>query len=121
VSEVTQIGQVPDDLAVPEIKNRLRCTKCHPEAHGNPAGLAAISWCRQDGAVTMPAKTRREVKLDHGRITVECPRLMTDDELADVLAAFVKEVRARPAKEHGKPEPATPSLLPARRKTTKRR
>jgi hypothetical protein len=27
--------------------------------------------------------------LDHGCITVECPRLMSDDELADVLAAFV--------------------------------
>jgi hypothetical protein len=65
----------------------------------------------------MPAKSRREVNLDYGRITVECPRLMFDAE----LAAFVEEVGARPAKEHGKPEPATPSLLPAKRKTTKRR
>jgi hypothetical protein len=69
----------------------------------------------------MPAKTRREVNLDHGRVTVECPRLMSDAELADVLAAFVKEVRARPPKAHGKPEPAIESLLPAKRKNTKRR
>jgi len=69
----------------------------------------------------MPAKTRREVNLDHGRVIIECPRLMTDDELADVLAAFVEEVRARPAKKHGKPEPRVESLLPHKRKTTKRR
>jgi hypothetical protein len=71
----------------------------------------------------MPAKTRREVTLDHGRITVECPRLMTDDELADVLAAFVEEVRARTPKEPAKPtEPRVESLLPFKRvKARKRR
>jgi hypothetical protein len=33
--------------------------------------------------------------LDNRRVFVETPRLITDDELADVLAAFVAEVRAR--------------------------
>jgi hypothetical protein len=28
--------------------------------------------------------------LDHGRVYVEVPRLMTDDEFADVFEAFVK-------------------------------
>jgi hypothetical protein len=40
----------------------------------------------------MPAKTRREVNLDHGRITVNCPPLMSDAELAEVLAAFGEEM-----------------------------
>jgi hypothetical protein len=30
------------------------------------------------------APNRREVFLDHGRVFIETPRLMTDDELADV-------------------------------------
>jgi hypothetical protein len=38
---------------------------------------------------------RRELVLDHGRVFVEVPLLMTDDELADVFEAFVKEVRGR--------------------------
>jgi hypothetical protein len=46
---------------------------------------------------------------------------MTDDDLTDVLAAFFEDVRARPAKEHFRPEPAIESLLPAKRRPTKRR
>jgi hypothetical protein len=38
---------------------------------------------------------RRERFLDHGRVFIETPLLMTGDELADVLTAFVAEVRAR--------------------------
>ena len=59
---------------------------------GSSAELAPVSRSGQDETLTMPAKTRREMNLDHGRVTVECPRL-NDDELADVLAAFVEEVR----------------------------
>jgi hypothetical protein len=33
--------------------------------------------------------------LDHGRVFIETSMLMTDDELADVFEAFVKEVRSR--------------------------
>jgi hypothetical protein len=33
---------------------------------------------------------RREFYLDHDRVYVEVPRLMTDDELAAVFEAFVK-------------------------------
>jgi hypothetical protein len=69
----------------------------------------------------MPAKTRREVNLDHGRVTVECPRLMSDAELADVLAVFIEEVKARAAKAVMPAEPRVERLLPAKRKTTKRR
>jgi hypothetical protein len=39
------------------------------------------------------ATNRRERFLDHGRVFVETPRLMTDSELAEVLAAFVAEIR----------------------------
>jgi hypothetical protein len=46
-----------------------------------------------------PPPNRRELVLDHGRVFVEASRLMTDDELADVLEAFVKEVRGRPPKQ----------------------
>jgi hypothetical protein len=65
----------------------------------------------------MPAKTRRYIH------RIECPRLMTDAELADRLAAFVEEVRARPPREPAKPaEPRVESLLPFKRvKTRKRR
>jgi hypothetical protein len=41
---------------------------------------------------------RREIFLDHGRVYVECPRLMSDAELAVVLKAFVAEIEARPLK-----------------------
>jgi hypothetical protein len=42
--------------------------------------------------------SRRELYLDHGRVSIECPRLMSDEELADVLEAFVKDVRVRQSK-----------------------
>jgi hypothetical protein len=41
---------------------------------------------------------RRELYLGHGRVFVETPLLMTDDELASVFEAFVKEVRGRAPK-----------------------
>jgi hypothetical protein len=41
---------------------------------------------------------RRQLFFDHGRIFVECPRLMSDTELAEVLGVFVDHVRARPSK-----------------------
>jgi hypothetical protein len=45
---------------------------------------------------------------------------MTDDQLAEVLEAFVKDVKGRGTKELAdKPEP--PSTLPPIRKLTKRR
>jgi hypothetical protein len=34
-----------------------------------------------------PPPNRRELVLDQGRVFVEVPRLMTDDELADVFEA----------------------------------
>ena len=55
----------------------------------------------------MPAPQRREVYLAIGRITIECPRLMTDIELAAVLAAFVETVRA--------PPPSSISVKPVQR------
>jgi hypothetical protein len=58
--------------------------------------------------------SRRELYLDHGRVFIEVPRLMTDRELADVLEAFVKVVRGRAPKAPA-PEPQ-PSTLPAFRK-----
>jgi hypothetical protein len=57
-----------------------------------------------------PSPNRRELVLDHGRVFVEVPLLMTDDELAGVFEAFVKEVRGRPPK--GPAEPPKGSPLP---------
>jgi hypothetical protein len=59
---------------------------------------------------------RRELVLDNGRVFVEVPGLMTDDELADVLAAFVDRVRARPPKPSLPVTQVRPSPLPAFRK-----
>jgi hypothetical protein len=43
----------------------------------------------------MPPTIRRELILDHGRVIVECPRLMTNAELADIVATVVEQVRAQ--------------------------
>jgi hypothetical protein len=60
--------------------------------------------------------------LDHGRVFIDTPRLMTDDELADVFEEFVKEVRARPPKAPAEPpEPPKGSPLPPHRYPKKRR
>jgi hypothetical protein len=59
--------------------------------------------------------SRRELYLDNARITIECPRLMSDEELAEVLAAFVETVRARPPKP-SLPVSPPPGTLPAFRK-----
>jgi hypothetical protein len=65
---------------------------------------------------------RRELALDHGRVFVEVPRLMTDEELASVFEAFVKEVRGRPPKTPAEPpEPPKGSPLPPHRYPKKRR
>jgi hypothetical protein len=48
----------------------------------------------------VPSTIRRQIFLDHGRVMIECPRLTSNQELADILAAFVEQVRAK-----GKPEP----------------
>jgi hypothetical protein len=42
-----------------------------------------------------PSPNRRELVLDHGRVFVEVPRLITDDELASIFEAFVETVRER--------------------------
>jgi hypothetical protein len=33
----------------------------------------------------MPATIRRQVYLDHGRVQIDLPRLMSNEQLADVL------------------------------------
>jgi hypothetical protein len=38
---------------------------------------------------------RRELVLDNGRVFVEAPRLMSDEQLADVFADFIIEVKGR--------------------------
>jgi hypothetical protein len=67
-----------------------------------------------------PPPNRRELVLDQGRVLVEVPRLMTDDELAGVFESFVKEVRGRLPKAPAEPpEPKSP--LPPHRYPKKRR
>jgi hypothetical protein len=46
----------------------------------------------------MAIRNRRELVLDRGRVFVEVPQLMSDDELTVVFEAFVREVRGRPGK-----------------------
>jgi hypothetical protein len=59
--------------------------------------------------------SRRELFLDHGRVTIECPRLMSDEELAEVLADFVVQVKSR-APKPPLPVSPPPGTLPAFRK-----
>jgi hypothetical protein len=47
----------------------------------------------------MPPTILREIFLDHGRVQIDLPRLMTDDQLAEVLESFVKDVKGRGTKE----------------------
>jgi hypothetical protein len=99
-----------DDLAVPDIGLRLRCSKLRRKADRDPSRLDDVPSKRQ-AVATMPPTTRREIFLDKGTVTIECPRLMTVDELAQVLAAFVEAVMARtPAQAPVRPE--QPSRLP---------
>jgi hypothetical protein len=68
------------------------------------------------------ARNRRELVLDHGRVFIEVPQLMTDDELVAVFEAFVKEVRGRAPKAPAEPrEPFKGSPLPPHRYPKKRR
>jgi hypothetical protein len=69
-----------------------------------------------------PPPNRRELVLDNGKVFVDVPQLMTDNELADVFEAFVKEVRGRPPKAPAEPpEPPKGSPLPPHRYPKKRR
>jgi hypothetical protein len=43
----------------------------------------------------MPKPQLRQVFLNHGRVFVEVPQLMTDDELVAVFEDFIAEVRKR--------------------------
>jgi hypothetical protein len=64
----------------------------------------------------MPSTIRRQLFLDHGRVQIECPRIMTDEVLADVLSTFVAEVKRCQATEPTKPITDQPSKPPAVRK-----
>ena len=68
----------------------------------------------------MPPTIRRQIFLDHGRVQIDLPRLMTDAQLAEVLEEFAKEVRARPRKESPPASQPEPSRLPAKMKPPKR-
>jgi hypothetical protein len=69
----------------------------------------------------MPKPQSRQVFLDHGRVFIEVPGLMTDEELAAVFEAFVKEVRGRAPAPPKPPEPSKGSPLPPFRYPKKRR
>jgi hypothetical protein len=47
------------------------------------------------GAIDGGSKPAK-IYLDHGRVTIQYPRLMTDDQLADISAAFVDQGTCRP-------------------------
>jgi hypothetical protein len=65
---------------------------------------------------------RRELVLDHGRVFVEVPLLMTDDELVAVFEDFIAEVHGRlPKAPAPPPEPPKGSPLPPHRYPKKRR
>ena len=69
----------------------------------------------------IPPTIRRQIFLDHGRVQIDLPRLMTDDQLAEVLEAFVKDAKGRGTKEPADKPPEPPGNLPPIRKLTKRR
>jgi hypothetical protein len=67
-----------------------------------------------------PPTIRRQIFLDHGRVQIDLPRLMTDDQLAEVLEVFIRDVKGHGTKEpEGKP-PEPPSTLPPNRRMAKR-
>jgi hypothetical protein len=76
-----------------------------------------------------PSPNRRKLVLDHGRVYVEVPRLMTDDELVAVFEDFIAEVHGRvaeraqatPRTPPEPPEPPKRSPLPPHRYPKKRR
>jgi hypothetical protein len=71
---------------------------------------------------TMDPKPQ-ETYLANGRVMVEYPRLMRDEELAAILEEFVQSLKARLRKESvhvTQPEPPPPSNLPFKRKPPKR-
>jgi hypothetical protein len=76
-----------------------------------------------------PSPNRRELVLDHGRVFVEVPGLMTDDELVAVFEDFIAEVHGRVAERaqatpKAPPEPPEPpkgNPLPPHRYPKKRR
>jgi hypothetical protein len=69
-----------------------------------------------------PPPNRRELLLDNGKVFVEVPQLMTDDELVAVFERFIAEVRGRPPKGPAEPpEPPKGSPLPPHRYPQKRR
>jgi hypothetical protein len=57
-----------------------------------------------------PSPNRRELVLDNGKVVVDVPRLMTNDELVAVFEDFIAEVHGRPPKP---PEPPKGSALAA--------
>jgi hypothetical protein len=70
-----------------------------------------------------PPPNRRELVLDDGRVFVEVPQLMTDDELVAVFEDFIAEVHGRVA-ERAQATPKAPpkgSPLPPHRYPKKRR
>jgi hypothetical protein len=76
-----------------------------------------------------PPPNRRELVLDNGKVLVEVPQLMTDDELVAVFERFIAEVRGRVAERvqttpkgpAEPPEPPKGSPLPPHRYPKKRR
>jgi hypothetical protein len=63
--------------------------------------------------------SRRELYLDHAGVTIECPRLMSNEQLPDVLADFVVQVKSRPPKP-SQPVPPPQRSLPAFRSRKRR-
>jgi len=66
---------------------------------------------RGERALLIPSTIRRQIFLDHGRVMIECPRLSSNQELADILAAFVEQVRAKGKPEPKRVEPNTPKPI----------
>jgi hypothetical protein len=58
-----------------------------------------------------PPPNRRELVLDNGKVFVEVPQLMTDDELVAVFEDFIAEVHGRLPKAAA--EPPKPPKAPA--------
>jgi hypothetical protein len=70
----------------------------------------------------MPKPQPRQVFLDHGRVFVEVPLLMTNNELVAVFEDFIAEVHGRLRKAPAQPpEPPKGSPLPPHRYPKKRR
>jgi hypothetical protein len=60
------------------------------------------------------APRQRKIFLNEGRVFIQCPGLMTDSELADVLPQYISTVRAKSLQSKASADVPTPPSEPGK-------